>query len=78
MVVFINANDEPLPCGDAAEGEIYWYRNGELLQFSDTTYRLMGESADLEGVYQCFILTSDGAWHQHTWRVFDSSEFIIH
>ena len=76
MVVFINDNNEPLPCGAAAEGEIYWYRNGELLQFSDTTYRLTGESADLEGVYQCFIVTSDGAWHQHTWRVFDSREFI--
>ena len=78
MVIFFGDNDEPLPCGAAAEEEIYWYRNGKLLQFSDTTYRLTGESADLEGVYQCFILTSDGAWHQHTWRVFDSREFIIH
>jgi hypothetical protein len=72
VIVFVGHNDEPLSCGEAAKGEFYWYRNGELLQFSDTTYRLTGESADLEGVYQCFILTSDGVWHQHTWRVFDS------
>ena len=73
MVVSANNNNKTLSCGDVAEGDIYWYRNGELLQFlSDTTHHLTGDSTDLEGVYQCFILTSDGVWYQHTWRVFDS------
>ena len=73
MVVF---DDEPLSCEDA-EGDIYWYRNGELLQFSDATHHLTEDSTDLEGVYQCFILTSDGVWYQHTWRVFDFRGFMI-
>ena len=77
MVVFAN-NDELLHCGDSVEEELYWYRNAELLQSAGVTHRLIGGSTDLEGVYQCFTLTSDGTWYQHTWRVFDHREFVIY
>lgn len=64
-------DDLPLTCGGAEYDSVYWYWNGELLQSDDITHRLIGNSEELIGVYQCFKLTTDGALYQHTWRVFE-------
>ena len=74
--VFFGDIDLSLVCGDATEGydSIYWYGNGDLLQSGDTTHHLVGDSANLTGVYQCFKLMSGGMLYQHTWRVFEKSE----
>ena len=69
-----NVNGEALTCGDAEYDSVYWYWNGQLLPSDGTTHRLMGQSEEAVGVYQCFKNTTDGALYQHTWRVFERSK----
>ena len=76
-VVYVGDNDLLLVCGDATEGydSIYWYGNGNLLQSENTTHHLVGDSAELTGIYQCFKLMSGGVLYQHTWRVFEIGKY---
>ena len=56
---------------------MYWYKNGEELREQTSELSREASTAELIGVYQCFVQRSDGvAVYVHTWRVFDICELV--
>ena len=66
-----------LECGITEDYQsLYWYRNGTLIPTDASTYYVRESWDYFEGVYQCFVVASDGVVYQNSWRVFDYREFI--
>ena len=72
-------NDIALRCG-VPGGEpyqlVYWYKNRQPLAVGQVDYNLVGYSWEIEGVYQCFVVTATGVVNQTTWRVFNNRKFM--